>query len=70
MSPNPKPIADQLRRAITDAEKRGVTQYQIAKDAGIARSTVSQFVNGTGQLRLDIAERIASVIGRRLRLDK
>ena len=63
-------IADQLRMAIADAERRGLTRYRIAQQTGIAQSTLSQFVNGTGQLRLDIAERIARQVGRKLRLDK
>ena len=65
-----KSIADQLRQAIRQAERRGVTRYQIAKEAEIAQSTLSQFFHGDGQLRLDIAESVARAVNFQLRLDK
>ena len=69
MPRRPKPVADLLRQAIRKAERQGVTRYQIAKAAGISHTTMTQFYNGTGQLRLDIAERIAEALGGRIRLD-
>lgn len=70
MPRKPRPIADQLRAAITKAEKRGITRYRIAKEAGIGQSTLSQFMSTDRQLRLDIAERIAEAIGQKLILTR
>jgi len=41
-------ISEQLRAAVRDAEKRGITQYRIAKDSGINPSVVLRFVAGGG----------------------
>ena len=68
MPRKPKPVADQLRKAIAAAEKAGTPRMRIADSAGVARSTLTQFVNGTGQLRLDIAERVALTLGKRISL--
>ena len=71
MARNRKCVADKLRAAIVQAERRGVTCYQIAKVTGVTRSTLSQFMNQPGrQLRLDIAERVAEAIGYRVELTR
>jgi len=57
-----KPIADKLRDAIARAEKRGITRYRIAHDAGVAQQTVANIING-GNPRIDVAERVANAIG-------
>ena len=59
-------VADQLRAAIAEAEQQGVTRYQIAKRAGLAKTVVNRFADGTTIPRLDIAERIAGILGLRL----
>jgi len=60
-------VADQLRAAIREAEKRGITRYRIAKEAGLPHSTVSEFCNHPErQVRLDIAEKLARAIGARI----
>lgn len=69
MKRTPKPMADQIRHAIRRAERQGLTRYRLALTAGISHTTITRFYNGTSQLRLDIAERIASALGGRLRLD-
>ena len=69
MKKSKKAVADQLRKAIAQAERRGMTRYQIAKAAEISQTTMTRFYNGHGQLRLDIAERIADALGGKLKLD-
>jgi hypothetical protein len=65
-----KSIADQLRAEIRAAERRGVSQYSIAAECGISRAALSRFMAGLHGLRLDNAEKIASVIGITLKLEK
>lgn len=62
----PMSLADQLRIELLRAEKSGLTRYRISKASGIGQSTLSEFVNSDRQLRLDIAERIANVLGKKL----
>ncbi len=64
-------VADKLRREINRAARRGLTQYRIAKDAGINKSTLSVFMAEPGrQLRLDVAEAIAEALGMKLDLTR
>lgn len=70
MSERSKSIADDLRRAIAEEEKRGVTRYQIAKSTGLSQAMLSRFVAGENVPNLNTAERIAKAIGRRLVLTK
>ena len=66
-----KSVADKLRAAIAQAERRGITRYRIAKESGVTEGTLSQFVNTPDrQLRLDIAEAIADAIGYRIDLTR
>jgi transcriptional regulator with XRE-family HTH domain len=66
MSKRQVSIAEQLQREIAKAERRGVTQYQIAKLASMPQSQVSRVASGENVPKLDTAERIASAIGCRL----
>ena len=69
MAKKPKPLADQLRVAVKNAERKGLTRYRIAKEAGIAQSTLTQFMNDPEQqLRLDIAEKIAAAMEKKIML--
>ena len=43
-----------------------MSRYQIAKQAGIAESTLSRFVTGKGSLNLDTLDALADVLGVRL----
>ncbi len=63
MSKRQVKAAEQLRRAIRAAEARGVTQYQIAKAAGMQRSQIKRIAEGLTTPALDTAQRIADVIG-------
>lgn len=58
-----QPIVDQLIRAIKAAERRGVTRYRIAKDAGLYQSQLTRLMNREAAPRLDTAERIATALG-------
>lgn len=61
-------IIVQLRRAIAQAERRGLTRYRIAQTTGLSQSMLSRFMAGENVPKLDTAERIAQAIGRRLTL--
>jgi hypothetical protein len=63
-------ITEKLRAAIRAAERGGVTNYRLAKDAGISRAAISRFMAGKHGLRLTHAEAIANVIGFTLDLKK
>jgi DNA-binding phage protein len=56
-------ISEQLRKAIAQAERRGITRYQIAKLAGMPQSQVGRVASGESVPTLDTAERIALAIG-------
>jgi DNA-binding phage protein len=61
-------IAAELRRAIAQAERSGVTQYRIAKLAKLAASQVARVASGETVPKLDTAQRIAKALGLRLAL--
>ena len=52
-------LSDQLRKAIDGAE---LSRYRIAKDSGVAQSTISQFMNGKRSLSLQAVDRIAELL--------
>ncbi|MGH7177758.1 MAG: helix-turn-helix domain-containing protein [Tepidisphaeraceae bacterium] len=66
MSKRNKGIAHELRRAIAQAERRGLSQYAIAKAAGMPQSQVGRVASGESVPTLDTAERIARAIGCKL----
>ena len=71
MPRKPKSLANQLRKAIADAEKKGVTRYQIAKASGVSQGTLSTFVNFPDrELRTNVADRVAKALGFRIELTK
>lgn len=55
-----------LRKAVRDA---AISNYRLAKDAGLAVSVVQAWARGGG-LRLDTAERIAQALGCRIVLER
>lgn len=62
-----KGICAAMRQAIRDGERRGHTRYSIAQAAGIEQSTLSKIVRRTKYApRLDTAEKILTVLGKRL----
>ena len=68
MPRKPKPIADQLRQAIKQAERKGITRYRIAQETGVSEAQLSRLMSGAGIPRLDTAEAIAAGVGKRLTL--
>jgi DNA-binding phage protein len=64
--PRSLPIAEQLRRDIKDAERRGMSRYAIAKAAGLGESHLHRIANGEGVPTLDTAEKVAHAIGLKL----
>ncbi len=59
-------IVEQLRAAIRKAEKRGITRYRIAMDAGIHQSQLTRLMDGDVSPRLDTAAKIMEAIGGKL----
>jgi transcriptional regulator with XRE-family HTH domain len=62
-----KPIAEQLRKLIAQAERRGITRYQLAKLSGVTEAQLSRLVHGEVDPRLATAERIAKALGYQIR---
>jgi len=59
-----KDIEMQLRDAILGSE---MSQYEIAKQAGVTKSQLSLFINGRRSLTLTSAAKIARALGLELR---
>lgn len=51
-------ISDEIRRAI---ENCGLTRYRIAKETGIAESTLSRFMHGYA-MTTDVLDRLAELL--------
>ncbi len=52
-------ISEQIRQAIKTS---GLTQYRIAKELGVAESTIGRFLAG-GDIRTDLLDRLAELLG-------
>lgn len=63
-----KPIAEQLRTLIAQAEAKGITRYQIGKLSGITPGQISRLMNGERDPRLGTCERIADALNYRFTL--
>lgn len=59
MSVPPKRLPEVLRSEI---QRRGLTQYRIAKDTGIPQPTMSRFLRG-GSLRLETVATLLDYLG-------
>ena len=68
MAKKQQSIAEELRRAIAQAERRGLTKYAIAKAAKMPRSQMTRIASGENVPKVDTAARIAQVIGYKLAL--
>lgn len=66
MRKQPRSVAEELRLAIAQAERSGMTRYAIAKATGMPQSQIGRVASGETVPKLDTAERIASAIGYRL----
>ncbi len=60
MTRKSKPISEQLREAILDAD---VSRYRISQDTGITEATLSRFVNGVAGLRLSAIDTLGEYLG-------
>jgi len=59
MSKKRKPISDQLRDAVRNAE---VSRYRISQETGIAQGQLSRFVHGQSRLSLDTIDLLAEYL--------
>ena len=55
------PISDELRLIVERAIEQGASQSSIARDSGVARSKVCDWINGKATITLETADRIASI---------
>jgi len=55
-----KKLSDEIREAVAAS---GMSRYAIAKDLGIAESTMSRFVNGQNGLSMEYLDRLAELLG-------
>jgi plasmid maintenance system antidote protein VapI len=61
-----KNIVDELRGAITKAERQGLTRYKLAQVSGVEQAVLSKLVRGMKGIRLDTAQKIVKGLGKRL----
>ena len=52
-------LSDEIRAAV---DASGLTRYRIAKDLGIAESTMSRFMGGKGGLSMDYLDRLGGLL--------
>ena len=60
-------ISEQLREVI---QRRGLTAYKVAKDAGVSHTIVQRFLEGDRGLKLDSVDKIARSLRLRLMEDR
>ena len=60
-------LSDQFRRAV---DASGMTRYRIAKELGIAESTMSRFMSGDRGLSLEYLDRLAELLDLKLVLPR
>ena len=53
-------LSDQVRRAV---DASGLSRYRIAKEIGMAESTMSRFMSGKGGLSLANLDALADLLG-------
>jgi transcriptional regulator with XRE-family HTH domain len=57
-------LSDQVRRAV---DASGLSRYRISKELGIAESTMSRFMSGQGGLSMEVLDRLADLLGLRIK---
>jgi len=67
MSKRYKPISEQLKAAILNADK---SRYRIAKETGLTEAGLSRFVNDVAGLSLDSIDRIGECLGLQIVVEK
>ena len=60
-------LSDQIRTAV---DASGKSRYRIAKELGIAESTISRFMSGQGGLSMDNLDALADLLGLNLAVSK
>lgn len=55
-------LSDQLRTAIDDTDRHGMTRYRICQEIGLTESTMSRFMNGQCGLSLRTIDAIAELL--------
>ena len=60
-------FSDQVRNAIKSS---GMTRYMIAKESGLTSGALSRFMAGDRDMNLRTLDKLASVIGVRLVIDR
>lgn len=53
-------LAEQFRAAIRSS---GMSMYQIAKESGVDQMSISRFMSRARDIRLETADKLASVVG-------
>jgi transcriptional regulator with XRE-family HTH domain len=53
-------LSDQVRRAV---DASGLSRYRIAKEIGMAESTMSRFMSGQGGLSMEYLDALADLLG-------
>ena len=56
-------LSDQVRRAV---DASGLSRYRIAKEIGMAESTMSRFMSGQGGLSMEYLDRLAELLDLRI----
>jgi len=63
----PEAISDSLSEVLRHAiRESGMTEYQIAKRAGISQIMISRFISGERDIRLATADKLAHALGLKL----
>ncbi len=60
------PLVAQVRAAIRQADRGGVSQSDLARRAGMARSQLSRLMHGTATPAIDGLERLARALGKKI----
>jgi transcriptional regulator with XRE-family HTH domain len=60
-------LSDQIRSAV---DASGKSRYRIAKELGVAESTISRFMSGQGGLSMDNLDALAELLGLKLAISK
>ena len=60
MNRKPKPISQQLRQAILNANE---SRYRIAKETGVTEGQLSRFIHSKAKLTLDSIDAIGEYLG-------
>lgn len=62
VSANEPTVSDQLRSAIDDSDRHGMSRYRICMNVGLDESTMSRFMRGKGGLSIHTIDAIALLL--------